>query len=501
MHMPVGKEIPAENLEAAYNEIASAVGPERITRNKAIMETYAGGHSFKGLIKTLPDMVIQPRSTEDVQKILEQANKYKIPCVPITSATMQYDTFPRSGGIVIDFSQMKRILEVNTDSDYAFVEAGVTIGQLTKELREKGYWAPFGSFPPWTCVVGNYMQRHHASIRTSGIFNDIMGFEAVLGDGTMLRTGSGAFKDAYSKTSWFSQYGPHSDFNGLFLCNYGQFGVVTKAAIRIYPLNEEHDFVCFASDSYGKSVEFARKFARTGAVEQAIIWHWGMYMMFDVLTGARKKPNPKMFNKPWDPPDSHYYNLVTLQMSGFKETLGGNRDAAHRVAKEMGGEILPHDELQERFPGAWRYFSKHMLDKWPSTYFMAGFIQFTMFPILMAAPSRMVELEPEGLKRCWDKKLRMGLTYYSQPFDRARATTMRYTPFTNPLDEKSCLEGLDTLNDFHVWASKEFGALPLRIFPSQCPDYFQNMGGFADLWRRIKEITDPNGILSPGNIV
>lgn len=482
--------------ENVYNELARALGKDKVTRNKADREAYAGGHSFAGLIKTLPDFIVRVTNVENVQKTLEIANRFRVPITPIMSATMDLSTFPRYGGIVMDTSSMAEILEINTDEGYALIEPGVTIGQLNKALRGEGFWAAFGSYPPWTCVLGNYSQRNHTSMRTHGTFDDVMGLEVVLADGTVLRTGSAAFEGV----SWHTPYGPFPDLKGLFLNSYGMFGIFTKGAVRVHPFNERRDFSIFASDSYPRSIEYVRRIGRAGIVEHSIIWHWAMYCLFDLLMEITDEFPPHLMRPPWDPPEGFPYNLVTAQMSGYKENIQGNIKSCERVAKEVGGKIISHQECKERFPGAYSYWNNIIIEKQPSLAFLKGFFQFTMFPIFIAPLAKMAILEPQGMKMLYKKGLRFGMTYYSQQYDRCRSTSMRYTPFTDPLRKEKNIDGMAVLDEFYDWAMEKYGAVPMRVLTPRMATLIQKTGGYYKLWKRLKETLDPNNILNPGVI-
>ena len=120
-----------------------------------------------------------------------------------------------------------RIVEINTDSGYAVVEAGINFDKLTTALREKGFRCSIPTAPGGSAVVGNYLSRPTGSLCNRHL-DLIVDLEVVLPDGTVFNTGSSQFPHAGSHM----RYGPHPDLAGLFTCAYGTMGVVTKAFLK-----------------------------------------------------------------------------------------------------------------------------------------------------------------------------------------------------------------------------------------------------------------------------
>ncbi|MFX0106288.1 MAG: FAD-binding oxidoreductase, partial [Candidatus Hodarchaeota archaeon] len=73
------------------------------------------------------DFVVMPKIVEEVQKIVQFANREKIPVVPMGGGlTLSGLVIPIKGGIVIDMKRMDKIIEINETSRYALIEPGVT---------------------------------------------------------------------------------------------------------------------------------------------------------------------------------------------------------------------------------------------------------------------------------------------------------------------------------------------------------------------------------------
>jgi deoxyribose-phosphate aldolase len=79
----------------------------------------------KTLFETLPDIVVQPRSIDEMRKVLAFANERKIPVIPRGAASWGFGgVVPTRGGIVIDLSPFRRILTLDANRKTVTVEAG-----------------------------------------------------------------------------------------------------------------------------------------------------------------------------------------------------------------------------------------------------------------------------------------------------------------------------------------------------------------------------------------
>ena len=117
---------------------------DRVTFDKAERLIY--GHDVASLpeavemlIDNVPEAVVQPRSVEEVQFLVNLSRKHSIPLVPRGAATTGYGgAVPAKGGIVVDMSWMKRVLDIDTLSGTVTVEPGVVWGRLEDELIRHG---------------------------------------------------------------------------------------------------------------------------------------------------------------------------------------------------------------------------------------------------------------------------------------------------------------------------------------------------------------------------
>jgi D-lactate dehydrogenase (cytochrome) len=176
-----------------------------------------------------PDVVVYPESTAEVVAVLEYADRERIPVIPFGAGTsLEGHVIPLTGGISLDLSRMTRIVAVRPEDLTATVEAGVTRLQLEAALGPQGLWFPVD--PGADATLGG-MAATNASgtttVRYGGMRAHVLELEVVLAGGRVIRAGSRAVK---------TSAGYH--VAGLFIGSEGTLGVITELTLRLHPIPE-----------------------------------------------------------------------------------------------------------------------------------------------------------------------------------------------------------------------------------------------------------------------
>jgi glycolate oxidase len=175
--------------------------------------------------KNKPDVVVFPKSTDEIVAIVKACNELKVPFVPRGAGTsLAGGCLPIGGGVMIGLARMKRILEVNYRDRYAVIEPGVVNLWLTNHLKPQGYhFAPDPS-SQGACTVGGNVATNSGgphTLKYGVTVNHILGVELVLPDGRVVQTGGPA------------EDNPGYDLAGVIVGSEGTFGVAAKAWVRI----------------------------------------------------------------------------------------------------------------------------------------------------------------------------------------------------------------------------------------------------------------------------
>jgi len=180
--------------------------------------------------RAAPDAVVFPRSTEDVVLLVRLANKYGIPIVGRGAGTgLSGGALAPRGGLLIVFSRMKRILEVDLENLRAVVQPGVVNLDLTREVEHAGcYFAPDPSSQK-ACTIGGNVAENAGGPHTLAYgvtTNHILGLELVLPTGELVEIGSRHLDT------------PGYDLTGLLVGSEGTLALVTKVVVRLSRLPE-----------------------------------------------------------------------------------------------------------------------------------------------------------------------------------------------------------------------------------------------------------------------
>jgi len=174
--------------------LIEVVDAKNIFDDPETLQQYSKDMSFVPPVR--PRCVVKPQSTEEVQRIVKWANDTLTPLVPTSSGIPRFrgDTIPSVGGtVIVDISQMKKIIRVDRRNRVAMIEPGVTFGELSPAL-EKEDLAPFMPLLPRRSksVVASYLERepittpsHHWDSQ-----DPLLCLELILGTGDLFRTGS-----------------------------------------------------------------------------------------------------------------------------------------------------------------------------------------------------------------------------------------------------------------------------------------------------------------------
>lgn len=207
--------------------LTEALSAEQVTVNETVRELHGKDESYHAM--KLPDVVVFPKSTEEVSAIMKIADTYEAAVVPFgLGSSLEGHVIPENGGITIDFSLMNQVLDVRAEDFLVTVQPGVTRTQLNKELKKHGL---FFSVDPGADATLGGMAATNASGTTSvkyGVMRDqVRDLEVVLADGTVIHTGNMAAKSAS---------GLH--LNGLFVGSEGILGCFTELTLRVYGIPE-----------------------------------------------------------------------------------------------------------------------------------------------------------------------------------------------------------------------------------------------------------------------
>lgn len=200
---------------------------EHMHTGKTIREQHA--HTTTWIDNQAPDGVVFPAGTADVVDIVKICAAHRVPIIPFgTGTSLEGHVNAPAGGISVDLSRMNRIVAVHAEDLDCVVEPGVTREDLNTHLRDQGLFFPID--PGANASLGG-MAATRASgtnaVRYGTMRDNVIGLEAVMADGTVIRTATRAKKSSAGY-----------DLTRLLIGSEGTLGLITEITLKLQGIPE-----------------------------------------------------------------------------------------------------------------------------------------------------------------------------------------------------------------------------------------------------------------------
>lgn len=473
-------------------QIVAIVGEENVSADSEDMVPYVKD-SYTLLLKKeipLPDFVVLPESTDQVQGLIRLANENKIPVYPRSfGINIAGSAIPYAGGMVMDLKRMDRILEINADTMTATIEPGVNWGKLRKEANKKGLDIIPILGPYQTSPVGNFLLTNITPYSSKYNPDRAVTFEAVLPNGEILRTGSQCTELGADLNPYFRYaYGP--DIAGLFRGSLGNFGTITRFVTRLRPMAEEEKILIFGFDRIEDLLAAIQRIERMEFTRSCTAMN--RYMNLHVLLSPARMKEAAQREKilAMSPPYA-----VSFGVGGIPKQVALYAQMLAEEAARFNGTLF---ELEEQYRPDWNEAFEGCSQKAlrmfaPFGGFAAviGCVPFSRVPDI-----HRVVLEIVKKYNLTDPLSGGPLTpeLILVPYDRGSTVYVEHELLYDPLDTEAVTRVNQALRECYSRIMTEYGAvhtIPNRtLLKLMLPAY-------ADLLRGIKGLVDPNGIFMP----
>ncbi|WP_270169437.1 FAD-linked oxidase C-terminal domain-containing protein [Paenibacillus sp. SYP-B4298] len=213
-------------MDSIRQQLISIVGEQWFKDDPQSLVT----HSYDGtpMLQSLPDGVIYPESTAQVSAIMKVLHEHRIPLVSRGSGTnLCGGTVPVQGGVVMVMHRMNRIVEVDLENLTATVQPGLNTKQFITHVEQLGLFYPPDPSSMAISTIGGNIAECSGGLRglKYGTTKDyVIGLEAVLANGEVLRTGGKLMKDVAGY-----------DLTKLLVGSEGTLAVITEATLKLIP--------------------------------------------------------------------------------------------------------------------------------------------------------------------------------------------------------------------------------------------------------------------------
>jgi FAD/FMN-containing dehydrogenase len=257
-------------------------------------------HDIAGNAVPRPPAVVRPRTTEDVAALLRLCYREGVPVTTQGGMTgLVGAALPNAGEIVLSMERMNAIEEVDVSGGVAIAQAGTPLQKLQERVEQDGMMFPLDLGARGSCTIGGNISTNAGGNRVIryGMTRDlILGLEVVTADGTVLK---GLRKYIKNNTG--------IDLKHLYIGTEGILGVVTRAALRVFPAPAERQVALCALPSFGQVTTFLKLARRSLG---------GELTAFEVMWNAYYRQTVERVKGVVGPLPTHHPFYVLLEASG-----------------------------------------------------------------------------------------------------------------------------------------------------------------------------------------
>ncbi|KAH7037758.1 uncharacterized protein B0I36DRAFT_237277 [Microdochium trichocladiopsis] len=441
------------------------------------MEPYNGDwmRKYRGHCR----LVLKPGSTEEVSKILKYCNDNMLAVVPQGGNTgLVGGSVPVFDEIVINTSRLNKIRSFDDVSGILVADAGVVLEVADQYLAERGYLFPLDLGAKGSCHIGGNVATNAGGLRLlryGSLHGTVLGIEAVLPDGTILRDLSTLRKD---NTGY--------DLKQLFIGGEGTIGMITAISIHCPQRATAKNVAFLGVDSYEKMQSaFREAKAQLGEILSA-------FEMMDARSQNLVHTVRTDLKRPLDGEHPFYCLIETSgsnaehdseKLEGFLEDVMG---------KEIVSDgVVAQDETQIKALWTQRESVPECLGHWGGVYKYD--LSIPLKDMYRLVEETKAKFEESGLMGESDEHPVVDVVGYGHMGDsnlHLNVAVRRYDERAEKLLEPWVYE----------WVSKVNGSISaehgLGIAKKNYVGYSQSETKIK-LMKQIKNLYDPNGIMNP----
>ena len=308
-------------------KISSLVGKDQVITDTEVLklnsyDRYRKYETLMGIFKLpFPAAVVKVKSAQDVSKVLAFCNEHRINVVPRTGGTATEGGLEtlKEDSIVIDGSEMNRIISINEEDMTATVECGVPLQVLEDRVRELGLTT--GHSPqskPIAQMGGLVATRSIGQFSTlyGGIEDMLVGVEAVFPNGQI------------SKIKNVPRRACGPDIRHVVMGSEGALCFITEVSVRLWKyLPQNNQFRCYRLDSMKIGFEILREVMVNG-------YHPSIARLYDAEDGSQHGFNQFAPNQ----------CVLIFMAEGAKKMADATAAGIDEIMEKYKGECTPVDQ-------------------------------------------------------------------------------------------------------------------------------------------------------------
>jgi glycolate oxidase len=205
-------------------DIIAIVGVENVLTGKSELEKYS--HDETEDLEYYPEVVVKPAMSQEVAALLVLCVKHNIPVTPRGAGTgLAGGALAIMGGLMIAMERFNKVLEIDERNLQATIEPGVITEVFMNQVAELGLLYPIDPSSKGSCFIGGNVAHGSGGprvVKYGTIREYILNLEVVLPSGDIIWTGANTLK-----------YASGYNLTQLFIGSEGTLGIVTKIVVKL----------------------------------------------------------------------------------------------------------------------------------------------------------------------------------------------------------------------------------------------------------------------------
>ncbi|MEW6685336.1 MAG: FAD-binding and (Fe-S)-binding domain-containing protein [Candidatus Edwardsbacteria bacterium] len=437
----------------------------------SIAEIYA--YAFDGGIhRKKPDVVVQPQNTAQVQKIVQLANKYKVPVVPRgAGSALCGHSVAIDGGIVVDMQRMNKIKEIRIGDMFVICEPGVVCDNFNAAIKPYKYFIP-GPASSEVSTLGGMVAINASgekAVKYGATRDYVLGLEVVLPTGEIAYTGTTTIKHS---TGY--------QIERLMCGSEGTLGIITEINMKIVPLPPKIAGCIAAFDDLEKAGQCVANIIAKPLIPSQL----------EIMSA----PCIKAVNKAAKMNLPEVEGILLIEVDGRLETIKQDVEILAQICKETGAVSMEFTEDEKRITEIWKA-RKQMI---PSLSVLKEEYATTMLADDMAVPVSQI---PKAVAGIWkiSQKYDIIIPPYGHAGDGNLHTKVLMTP-TEPKHweqaKQAVAEIYQLIRDLGGTTTGEHG-----IAITKAEEFHKEKKTVVPAMKAIKKAMDPNNIMNPHKMI
>jgi len=253
MYQPISTDV--------ISQLAKIVGQDYVLLDGENLEKYA--HDETEDLRYQPEVVVKPGTSEEIAAIMVLANLHHFPVTPMGARTgLSGGALPVCGGVALSMERFNKIIHIDERNLQVTTEPGVITEVLQNAVIEKGLFYPPDPASKGSCFIGGNVAENSGGPKAVkyGVVKDyVLNLEVVLPTGEIIWTGANVLKNAtgYNLTQ-------------LFVGSEGTLGIITKIVLRLIPYPQKNLLMLVPFSNSTKACEAVAAIFRAGITPSAM---------------------------------------------------------------------------------------------------------------------------------------------------------------------------------------------------------------------------------------